>query len=96
MKITGTFYSRNLVRQHNIFISPGIGIRDNFKREKTDGSYGKIFQAIRQFTEEVTVYPVSCEKLAAGKTDRDWLDRVLAGGARIVQLRDKQSRILIF
>lgn len=41
--------------------------------------------------EEVTVYPVSCEKLAAGRTDREWLDGVLAGGAKIVQLRDKDS-----
>lgn len=47
---------------------------------------------LRQFTEEVTLYPVSCEKLAAGRTDREWLDGVLAGGARIVQLRDKESK----
>ena len=46
---------------------------------------------LRQFREDVTVYPVSCEKLAAGRTDREWLDGVLAGGARIVQLRDKLS-----
>jgi thiamine-phosphate pyrophosphorylase len=49
-------------------------------------------QRLKQFTEEVTVYPVSCEKLAAGRTDREWLDGVLAGGARIVQLRDKESK----
>jgi thiamine-phosphate pyrophosphorylase len=47
---------------------------------------------LRQFTEEVTLYPVSCEKLAAGRTDREWLDGVLAGGARIVQLRDKECK----
>ena len=46
---------------------------------------------LQQFVQEVTVYPVSCEKLAAGRTDREWLDGVLAGGARIVQLRDKES-----
>lgn len=46
---------------------------------------------VRQFIEEVTVYPVSCEQLAAGRTDYQWLDGVLAGGARIVQLRDKKS-----
>ncbi|MGL1930348.1 MAG: thiamine phosphate synthase [Desulfotalea sp.] len=40
---------------------------------------------------EVSVYPVSCEKLAAGRTDREWLDAVLLGGAKIVQLRDKES-----
>ncbi|MBU0675320.1 MAG: thiamine phosphate synthase [Proteobacteria bacterium] len=43
------------------------------------------------FHEEVTLYPVSCEKLANGRTDLEWLDSVLAGGARIVQLRDKES-----
>lgn len=51
----------------------------------------KYGRRVKQFTEEVTVYPVSCEKLAAGRTDRQWLDAVLAGGARIVQLRDKES-----
>lgn len=44
-----------------------------------------------QFIAEVTVYPVSCEALAAGRTDEEWLTAVLAGGARIVQLRDKKS-----
>ncbi len=44
-----------------------------------------------QFIEQVTVYPVSCEKLAGGRSDEEWLEAVLAGGARIVQLRDKIS-----
>jgi thiamine-phosphate pyrophosphorylase len=52
----------------------------------------KYAHILRQFTEEVTVYPVSCEKLAAGRGDQEWLDGVLAGGARIVQLRDKESK----
>ncbi len=43
------------------------------------------------FHEQVTVYPVSCEQLCRGRTDYDWLDAVLAGGAKIVQLRDKVS-----
>jgi len=43
------------------------------------------------FIEEVNIYPVSCEDLACGRTDIEWLDAVLAGGARIVQLRDKLS-----
>lgn len=43
------------------------------------------------FTNQVTVYPVSCEKLANGRSDLEWLDGVLTGGARIVQLRDKES-----
>lgn len=46
---------------------------------------------LTQFEEKVGVYPVSCEKLAAGRSDREWLDEVIAGGARIVQLRDKES-----
>lgn len=50
--------------------------------------YNRLF---RQFVEDVTVYPVSCEKLAEGRTDQQWLDGVLQGGAKIVQLRDKHS-----
>ncbi|MEW6427251.1 MAG: thiamine phosphate synthase [Thermodesulfobacteriota bacterium] len=46
---------------------------------------------MRTFIEEVSVYPVSCEPLCRGRSDREWLDAVLAGGARIVQLRDKIS-----
>jgi thiamine-phosphate pyrophosphorylase len=41
--------------------------------------------------DQVNLYPVSCEKLANGRSDLEWLDEVLAGGARIVQLRDKES-----
>lgn len=48
-------------------------------------------ERLKIFTEAVTVYPVSCEKLANGRSDLEWLAAVLAGGARIVQLRDKES-----
>jgi thiamine-phosphate pyrophosphorylase len=48
-------------------------------------------QRLQHFIEQVTVYPVSCEKLACGRTDIQWLAGVLAGGAKIVQLRDKTS-----
>lgn len=51
----------------------------------------KYNRRLKQFVDEVTVYPVSCERLAAGRTDEQWLDGVLRGGARIVQLRDKES-----
>ncbi len=44
-----------------------------------------------KFVQEVSIYPVSCEKLANGRSDFEWLTGVLAGGARIVQLRDKVS-----
>ncbi len=43
------------------------------------------------FREQVTLYPVSCERLAKGRSDSEWLDAVLAAGAKIVQLRDKES-----
>jgi len=43
------------------------------------------------FEQAVDIYPVSCEPLAGGRSDRQWLEAVLAGGARIVQLRDKWS-----
>jgi thiamine-phosphate pyrophosphorylase len=43
------------------------------------------------FEHEVTLYPVSCERLAGGRSDDQWLAAVLAGGARIVQLRDKEA-----
>lgn len=46
---------------------------------------------LKIFLDEVTVYPISCEKLACGRSDLEWLDAVLQGGARIVQLRDKLS-----
>jgi thiamine-phosphate pyrophosphorylase len=58
---------------------------------KIDVKPGRYNLRLRQFIEEVTLYPVSCERMAAGRTDREWLDGVLAGGARIVQLRDKES-----
>jgi thiamine-phosphate pyrophosphorylase len=48
------------------------------------------------FREKVTIYPVSCEPLANGRSDIEWLEGVLAGGAKIVQLRDKYSDDRIF
>ncbi len=44
----------------------------------------------------VSLYPVSCEPLANGRSDFEWLEGVLAGGARMVQLRDKVSDDLTF
>ncbi len=41
------------------------------------------------FRHQVTLYPVSCEALANGRSDLEWLEAVLAAGVRIVQLRDK-------
>ena len=44
-----------------------------------------------RFINEVTIYPVSCEQLARGRSDIEWLEAVLQGGTKIVQLRDKES-----
>jgi thiamine-phosphate pyrophosphorylase len=39
--------------------------------------------------EQVDIYPVTCEALSEGRTDLEFLDAVIAGGAKIVQLREK-------
>ena len=52
---------------------------------RTHGQRAAFFKTLQ------TVYPVSCQRLCRGRNDRDWLVQVLAGGARIVQLRDKES-----
>lgn len=48
-------------------------------------------ERIARFMEEVTLYPVSCEEMARGRSDYEWLSAVLEGGAQIVQLRDKNA-----
>jgi thiamine-phosphate pyrophosphorylase len=48
-------------------------------------------ERLNHFVNNVTVYPVSCEKLGCGRSDLEWLDNVISGGAQIVQLRDKIS-----
>jgi thiamine-phosphate pyrophosphorylase len=53
-----------------------------------DASYQK---KLNFFRDKVTIYPVSCEPLSNGRSDIEWLEGVLAGGAKIVQLRDKFS-----
>jgi len=37
----------------------------------------------------IDLYPVTCQALSAGRSDLEVLDGILAGGARIVQLREK-------
>ncbi len=39
---------------------------------------------------EIDIYPVTCEKLSAGRTNLDVLRAVIDGGASIVQLREKE------
>ncbi len=38
---------------------------------------------------EVDIYPVTCERLSAGRSDLEVLKEVIKGGARIIQLREK-------
>jgi len=40
--------------------------------------------------QEVDVYPVTCERLSAGRSDLEVLEAVIRGGAKIVQLREKE------
>jgi thiamine-phosphate pyrophosphorylase len=40
--------------------------------------------------EQVDIYPVTCQRLSAGRTDLEVVDGVIRGGARIVQLREKE------
>ena len=39
--------------------------------------------------QQVDVYPVTCERLSWGRTNLEVLQGVIAGGARIIQLREK-------
>ena len=41
---------------------------------------------------QVDLYPVTCETLSAGRSDLEVLEGIIAGGARIVQLRDKEAQ----
>lgn len=40
--------------------------------------------------EQVDIYPVTCQRLSAGRTDLEVVDGIIRGGARIVQLREKE------
>lgn len=40
---------------------------------------------------DIDIYPVTCEKLSNGRKDEEILERVIEGGAKIVQLRDKDA-----
>jgi len=39
--------------------------------------------------EKIDIYPVTCERLSNGRSDLEVLDGLIKGGARIVQLREK-------
>jgi thiamine-phosphate pyrophosphorylase len=40
--------------------------------------------------QEIDVYPVTCERLSAGRSNLEVLQAVIQGGARIIQLREKE------
>lgn len=46
------------------------------------------FERMQRFG-QARLYPVTCEALSAGRTNLQFLEAVIAGGARIVQLREK-------
>jgi thiamine-phosphate pyrophosphorylase len=39
----------------------------------------------------IDLYPVTCEKLSAGRSNLEVLEGLIAGGAKVVQLRDKEA-----
>jgi thiamine-phosphate pyrophosphorylase len=39
----------------------------------------------------IDLYPVTCEKLSAGRSNLEVLEGLIAGGAKAVQLRDKEA-----
>jgi thiamine-phosphate pyrophosphorylase len=40
---------------------------------------------------EIDLYPVTCESLSAGRSNVQVLEGLIAGGAKVVQLRDKEA-----
>jgi thiamine-phosphate pyrophosphorylase len=44
----------------------------------------------RQMFQQVDVYPVTCEELSEGRSNPEVLEAVIRGGAKIIQLREKE------
>ena len=44
----------------------------------------------RQMFKQVDVYPVTCEELSEGRSNLEVLEAVIRGGAKIIQLREKE------
>jgi thiamine-phosphate pyrophosphorylase len=44
----------------------------------------------RQMFQQVDVYPVTCEGLSEGRSNLEVLEAVIRGGAKIIQLREKE------
>lgn len=47
-------------------------------------------QARQAMLEQVDLYPVTCERLSEGRSNLQVLEAVIRGGARIIQLREKE------
>jgi thiamine-phosphate pyrophosphorylase len=47
-------------------------------------------EARRKMFQEVDIYPVTCERLSQGRSNLEILQAVIQGGAKIIQLREKE------
>lgn len=47
-------------------------------------------KARRKMFQQVDVYPVTCEELSEGRSNLEVLEAVIRGGAKIIQLREKE------
>jgi hypothetical protein len=47
-------------------------------------------EARRKAFKQVDIYPVTCERLSSGRSNLEVLKAVIQGGARIIQLREKE------
>jgi thiamine-phosphate pyrophosphorylase len=47
-------------------------------------------EARRKAFKQVDIYPVTCERLSSGRSNLEFLKAVIQGGARIIQLREKE------
>jgi thiamine-phosphate pyrophosphorylase len=47
-------------------------------------------EARRRLFQQVDVYPVTCEELSQGRSNLEVLEAVIRGGAKIIQLREKE------
>jgi thiamine-phosphate pyrophosphorylase len=47
-------------------------------------------EARRRLFQQVDIYPVTCEEFSQGRSNLEVLEAVIQGGARIIQLREKE------
>ena len=87
-----TFICKLFIIEENRYSSNYL----DFHEVKMFPEQAKYQEKLTFFREKATIYPVSCEPLADGRSDIEWLEGVLAGGAKVVQLRDKHSDDRVF